>query len=169
MWNESGDVRGWRNDACAPHYSLHGAGTSHSSPRETGISGGTPNRIGNRHEKTLLAAAGVDIFLVGGTAWAQVLEEVIVTAQRRQTGLQETPVAVSSFTGDDLLAFNMQNSQDIAAKTPNLYMVPSGGGVAMSQIVYIRGQGQNAVDITVDPSIGTYFSTASMSPRIRAR
>ena len=94
---------------------------------------------------------------------AQALEEVLVTAQKRTVNLQDTPVAVSAFSGDQIQAFNMQSSQDIAAKTPNLYMAPSGGGLPLSQQVYIRGQGQNAINITNDPSIGTYIDDIYVS------
>ncbi len=88
---------------------------------------------------------------------AQGLEEIVVTAQKREVSAQDTPVAVSSFSSEDLRSFNLFDSRDISAKTPNLFMGPSGGGLPLSQQVYIRGQGQNGVNISTDPSIGTYI------------
>src|SRR6056297_713161 len=85
------------------------------------------------------------------------LSLAIATAQKRQVSLQDAPVAVSAFSSDQIQAFNFFNSQDISAQTPNLYMAPSGGGNPLSPQVYIRGQGQNAINITNDPSIGTYI------------
>ena len=51
---------------------------------------------------------------VGSPAAAQsaapaVLEEVIVTAERREERLQDTPIAVTAFTADDLQAHQAQN------------------------------------------------------------
>jgi iron complex outermembrane receptor protein len=55
----------------------------------------------NGSARTLgLALAGM--LLITSTAWAQVLEEIVVTAQKRAEGLQDTPVAVTAFSGEQL-------------------------------------------------------------------
>lgn len=41
------------------------------------------------------------------------LEEILVTAQKRETSLQDTPIAITVLTGDTLDAFNIQNTHDM--------------------------------------------------------
>jgi iron complex outermembrane receptor protein len=86
------------------------------------------------------------------------LEEVIVTARKREEGLQETPVAVSVFTSDELKFRQIQSTDDLEQVTPNLTFVsaaPGSGSSSTSQI-FIRGIGQ--VDFTgvTDPGVGLY-------------
>jgi iron complex outermembrane receptor protein len=51
----------------------------------------------------------------------------------------------------------VQDVKDMAAKVPNLYIkeFPSGGGTTVQ--LYIRGVGQNDVQITQDPSVALYM------------
>ena len=49
---------------------------------------------------------------------ALVLEEVIVTAQLREQNLQDVPVSVTAFSGEDLDDFRLFSLQDIARFTP---------------------------------------------------
>jgi iron complex outermembrane receptor protein len=52
------------------------------------------------------------------------LEEIIVTAQRREENLQTTPVAVTAFSADALDSLQIENTQDIAKAVPNLTLIP---------------------------------------------
>ncbi len=71
------------------------------------------------------------------TAMAQ-LEEVIVTAQRRETDLQLTPVSVQAFSAEDLENIGIEAGRDLGIMVPNLVANPSGGGVGAPNF-YIRG------------------------------
>src|SRR5882724_8062926 len=56
-----------------------------------------------------------------GTALAQeALEEIVVTAQKREQNLQEVPIAVAAFSGDQLKEAGAVQPLDLAAMTPNL-------------------------------------------------
>jgi iron complex outermembrane receptor protein len=48
------------------------------------------------------------------------LTEIIVTAQRRQTALQDTPIAVSAVTGEAIQEQRLINLADIAARVPSI-------------------------------------------------
>ncbi|WP_293781737.1 TonB-dependent receptor [Sphingosinicella sp.] len=48
------------------------------------------------------------------------LEEIVVTAQKRSQNLQDVPVAVSAFTGDDLAARGVSETSDLMGTMPNL-------------------------------------------------
>src|SRR6267143_17109 len=64
------------------------------------------------------------------------LEEVIVTAQKRNTRLEDTPVAVSAFTPDAIERNRIQGIDDIALRTPSLSFVQINKGEAY---ISIRG------------------------------
>ena len=48
------------------------------------------------------------------------LEEIIVTAQRQEQSLQDVPLAVSSFSGDDLLEQQIEGINDMQLFVPGL-------------------------------------------------
>lgn len=52
--------------------------------------------------------------------FAQALEEVIVTAQKREEGLQDAPLSISAFSGDMLERGGIQNAEDLARSTTGL-------------------------------------------------
>ena len=70
------------------------------------------------------------------------LEEIIVTAQKREQSLQDVGIAVTAFTGDQLKELGVVNSTDVAAMTPGLnYTIPN---AESSQInFFLRGVGLN--------------------------
>lgn len=81
------------------------------------------------------------------------IDEITVTAQRREEGLQDVPMAVAAFTGDALKERNITDAHGLQLVTPAL-VYRSGVGHAMP---YIRGIGSDATIPTVDPSIATFF------------
>ena len=50
------------------------------------------------------------------------IEEVIVTAQKVEESLQDTPVSVAAFSQDDLEQIGVSEARDVAKFTPNLTM-----------------------------------------------
>ena len=55
------------------------------------------------------------------------LEEVIVTAQKREERAQEVPIAISAYSAAALEKLDIRNSNDLARFTPNLTWSPAGG------------------------------------------
>jgi iron complex outermembrane receptor protein len=93
----------------------------------------------------IVAAAALPGALLGERALAQAeggLDEIVVTAQRREQSLQEVGIAVTAFGAEQVRAMGITNSTDVAAMTPNLnYTTPQGEG---SQInFFLRGVGLN--------------------------
>lgn len=64
---------------------------------------------------------------VSGTAWAQVLEEVVVTAQKREQQMQDVGISVTAFTGDQIDALGYTNAQQVAAMAPGVSTVQPNG------------------------------------------
>lgn len=79
---------------------------------------------------------------VSGGVQAQVLEEVVVTAQKREQNIQEVGVSITALTGDQVDALGWTSSEDIAAQTPGLIATSFSGDSSVS-IFSIRGVAQN--------------------------
>ena len=77
-------------------------------------------------------------FAQDASADSQSLEEVIVTAQKRDEKLQNVPIAVSAFTGEQLQARGINNVNDLGSLAPNLQISTATGDNTGLQIA-IRG------------------------------
>ena len=77
-----------------------------------------------------------------GNVAAQGLEEIIVTAQKREQNLQDIGIAVTAFNGAEMAKLGMFSVSDIVAQTPNVtYVSPFGEGT--NTAFTIRGVGLN--------------------------
>src|ERR1700760_3594313 len=66
------------------------------------------------------------------------LEEVVVTARRREESLKSVPVSETAITAQALREKSIETTQDLQITTPGVYLSGSGGN---ENVVYqIRGQ-----------------------------
>ncbi len=98
------------------------------------------------------------------------LEEVVVTAQRREQNLQEVPVSVTAFTGATIERTNITAARDYLALTPNVAFTDDGQSGSKGVGIAIRGIGNlvSGENATVN-SIGIYldgFSVASVPNQV---
>ena len=90
---------------------------------------------------SLATALGVLAAFTGGIAQAA-LEEVVVTAQRREQNLQDVGISVTAFSAAQVRELGLENSVDVAQMTPNLnYTVPQGESSTIN--FFLRGVGLN--------------------------
>src|SRR6478609_2157793 len=92
------------------------------------------------------------------------LQEVVVTARRREESLQDTPVAVTVVTGDMLDNMQILSTTDLDKIAPNLQFHSYGtltGNNSAAQ-VFIRGIGQTDATPAVDPGVGIYIDDVYM-------
>ncbi|HMB58422.1 MAG TPA: TonB-dependent receptor, partial [Xanthomonadales bacterium] len=82
------------------------------------------------------------------------LEEVKVTAQKREQSLQDVPLTVTAFGGEFLTEFGVQDIRDIAGMTPNVSIKARG---ETESSVFIRGIGSVAPGIGADPAVGIFI------------
>lgn len=83
------------------------------------------------------------------------LEDIVVTARRVAENLQNVPVSVTSQSGEALLRQNALTVADTARLTPGFYAREALSAPSALNLT-IRGQVQNDVLVTLDPSVGTY-------------
>lgn len=85
-----------------------------------------------------------------------VLEEVIVTARKREEVLQDTPVAISAFSSEDLKVAGIANTRDLQLSVPGLIFSEMGN---KSPSIFIRGIGQKESSAVLDPGVGVYINS----------
>ena len=87
------------------------------------------------------------------------IEEIIVTAQKREKAAQDVPVSMSIFSNRELVALDLTDIAEIARYTPNLEWDQSWLGASNSASLYIRGVGQaaNFAEHSTDPAVGLYL------------
>jgi iron complex outermembrane receptor protein len=103
-----------------------------------------------RHLITILA------FCLVSDAFAQgVLEEVTVTAQKREQNVQDVGIAITAFTGDQMRALGVERSFDIAAFSPGVHI--SGNLAGQNTQFTIRGVTQNDFNDVVEAPNAVYL------------
>lgn len=109
-----------------------------------------------------------------GTATG-ILEEVIVTARRLAEPLQDVPLSVTAFTGDQLQELRISDRTALADYTPSLFAI-SGGYPKEFAFFALRGQGpafgsvpgvvnyfaEVPNPLSIDGRVGTYFDLANV-------
>lgn len=83
------------------------------------------------------------------------LEEVIVTARKREESMQDAPLSVSAFNDDQVEALKVRNLLDLTVSMPNVVLedVGTARGVANFSI---RGLGITASIPSIDPTVGVF-------------
>jgi iron complex outermembrane receptor protein len=110
-------------------------------------------------------AWGLGQALAAASAFAQQqdeghrLEEVIVTARKVEENLQETPIAITAFSGSALQDRQVFSTDVLDQIVPNLQFANNAplAGNNSSSAVFIRGIGQTDPTSTVDPGVGLYI------------
>jgi len=120
-------------------------------------------RAGGRQESAIgqgVVHAAVLLALALNAAEAQqesgMLEEVVVTAQFREQGLQDTPLAITAITADAMRARSQSTILDVSAQAPSVVMQPSPQGFGNSAQIAIRGIGQDDFNLALEPGVGIY-------------
>ncbi|WBR99850.1 TonB-dependent receptor [Pseudoduganella sp. SL102] len=109
---------------------------------------GTPAAQGQTTAQAQTTAAGDNAMAQGG------VERIVVTANRRDQLVQDTPLAVSAFTQDTLQNNQVKDLASLTALVPSLVVEPhsDSGGVH----VYMRGVGSANHTELGDPAVAFY-------------
>ncbi|MEZ5569077.1 MAG: TonB-dependent receptor [Halioglobus sp.] len=112
----------------------------------------------------LLAHATLPLAAIAQTQRASqtaLLEELVVTARKREQNLQDVAVGVSLLTGKALAEAQLRNAADLSTLIPTLNVQASSGPSTSS--FNIRGIGTQAFSTAVEPSVSTMLDGVVMS------
>ncbi len=84
---------------------------------------------------------------------AQALEEIVVTAQRREQSLQEVPISIETFSGAQIQEQGFRNMEDISTFSPGVF-VQSG---VQDQQVSVRGFGTIGNSLTLEQAVPIFL------------
>ena len=84
------------------------------------------------------------------------IEEVTVSARYREENLQQTPLAISAITAEDIEQRGFTNSSDIAYAVPNASFRQAQAAFGNTETAYIRGVGQNDFNFAFEPGVAIY-------------
>lgn len=82
------------------------------------------------------------------------VEEIIVTAQRREQRLLDVPASVAAVSADAIRDLNIQQVSELSNHVPNLAIDST---TSLNSAVYIRGVGANSRNIGFDTRVGVYL------------
>ena len=83
---------------------------------------------------------------------SRMVDEMVVTAQKREQDLQSVPQTVTAFTGQQLEAQGISDLKDLQLITPGLTF----DSMASYSLIFIRGVGGDSFQAAVDSSVATY-------------
>ncbi|MBT8079057.1 MAG: TonB-dependent receptor, partial [Gammaproteobacteria bacterium] len=97
---------------------------------------------------------------VPATSMAQVLEEIVVTAEKREQNLQEVPVSVTALTGQQIDALGMTDFVEITQQMPGVQLNAWSPNLT---IFNIRGISQNNFQDHLEAPVAVYMDDAYIS------
>ncbi len=104
--------------------------------------------------RTIATTALVATLAVPGLAFAQTEDEIIVTAQKREKTLQDTPVAVTPVTDVELKRSQIRDMRDLPLLAPSLTVAQFANSSATT--FAIRGIGTSGFNAGLEPSVGVF-------------
>jgi iron complex outermembrane recepter protein len=98
------------------------------------------------------------------------LEEIVVTAERREENIQNVPIAVTAFTADAMESRNITSIQELGNLTPGVNLdagAPFSGDRSVLS-ASIRGIGQDDFAFNLNPGVGVYVDGVFLARTIGA-
>lgn len=126
----------------------------------------------SRRSSSWLIRAALAPALLAGSVQAEeqvsddlsmLIEEVIVTARKREESLQDIPVAVTALSEDYLRNNDVTQFSEMRTHVPSLG-VSVGGGGTNTPIISLRGQRPSETILTLDAAVPLYFADVAMLP-----
>lgn len=102
----------------------------------------------------------------GTKARQEALDEIIVTAQKREQNLQDIPVAVTALSGDALTERNVTTVSDLPRLAPSLTITQ--GNVPTNNSINLRGIGTFAFSTGIEPSVAVVVDDVALLQQAQA-
>ena len=124
----------------------------------------TPFRLSTLFLSTALASAALAL---PNAVTAASLDEIIVTAQKREQGINDVGITVNAFTAQQLQNYGIQSAEDLETITPGLTITdaqPSG-----VPVFTIRGVGFADFTPAASSTVGLYFDEVNLPYSVMSR
>jgi iron complex outermembrane recepter protein len=118
--------------------------------------------------KRVLAAFGCCTALMS-TVWAQSappsqeLQEIVVTAEKRESTVQKTPISITAISGSELQSQGLSDMTAVAQQVPGLSFKTSGPGQTEFEMRGLTSTGGES------PTVGFYLDDAVLTPAAMAQ
>src|SRR5262245_51125260 len=116
-----------------------------------------PRSLGAARDNLLRIAIASALCVPAGAMGQEALEEIVVTARFREENLQQTPLAITAFTGEFLEARGSTSTLDLDAFVPNAVIAPLGAGWGSTAAAFIRGIGLGDNSLSFEPGVPIYI------------
>ncbi|PQM29091.1 hypothetical protein CVO77_11940 [Sphingopyxis lindanitolerans] len=90
---------------------------------------------------------------------AESVQDIVVTAQRRNESLSTAPISISAFSGEALQKSDINGISDLYLHTPNVTFNTSTGAAQ----IFIRGAGTAVASFSVDSSVAVSLDGVNLS------
>ena len=117
--------------------------------------------MGDTMNNLKLTLFALPLTLLSASLFAAELEEVVVTAQKTEKSLQDTPIAVTAVTEATIQDLNIKNVVDLQGIAPNVMLLPAPANNTGASLAIRGGVAMNPA-ITWEPSVGTYVDGVYM-------
>src|ERR1700678_3858664 len=100
------------------------------------------------------------------TSDAEGIQEIVVTAERRNESIQDVPITIQAITGEQLKELSVSTIEDVLKYLPNVTFATNGPG---SGNIFMRGLSagfagnQSSATIAPFPNVATYLDDQSVS------
>ena len=94
---------------------------------------------------------------------AQQIEEIVVSARKRNELLEETPVSVTALDANSLAEAGITDLRNIRDLVPNMQFAASAVSTPLSSNIRLRGIGTAGVGTSFDPGVGVYVDGMYMT------
>lgn len=149
---------------------------THNVSNKVSLPSTTPQQAARRIGVSLIASLACTTALAGA-AWGQQqsavpagasagdqgLEEIVVTAEKRSSTVQKTPISITVFTGADLQAQGLTDLVSVAQEVPGLSFKTSGPGQTEFEMRGLTSTGGES------PTVGFYLDETALTPPAMAQ
>jgi len=127
------------------------------------------NQLKDPRNKLLAIMSAIALFTMTPTVtYSQdsvLLDEIIITAQKREQSLQDVGVSVTAFTGEQLKELGHTMSQNLVAQIPGVESFSLGSGNTFT----IRGVGQNDYTANQEAPVSVYVDETYVASNFSSR
>ena len=123
-----------------------------------------PGTATARRLRWAVGAALAGSLALSVSAWAdQELQEIVVTAEKRESTVQKTPISITAISGADLQAQGLSDFTAVAQQVPGISFKTSGPGQTEFEMRGLTSTGGES------PTVGFYLDDAVLTPAAMAQ